>query len=113
MDAGVDDEADGSPHLVGELSEFRVRILVKSELRSQALGIKAPAFDECSVAAVAPKVRNSLQLLGERDLKVMAWHRLVRAQDFHLPNGSGVELVGVDHKLPGAAGRDRSGLVVR
>src|SRR6266487_6131104 len=101
MNSGVDHEPDRPPHLVSELSELRVRILVQSQLGAEAFGVKSPAFDECRVAAVAAKLGNSLELLRSGDLEMMAGHRLVRGEDFHLPDRPGVELVCVDEELSG------------
>ena len=74
MDSRVDHEPDRAPHLVSELSELRVRIPVESELGAEALGVETPALDEGGVAAVATEFRNSLELLSDRNLKVMARH---------------------------------------
>src|SRR6267143_2432715 len=71
MDAGVEDEADGTPHLVGELPEFAVRIFVETELVAETLAVESPTLNERRVATVPPELRHSLLLLSQRDLEVM------------------------------------------
>src|SRR2546423_13241147 len=113
MYAGVDDETNRTPHLVRELTELRVRILVQAKFGTEAFGVESPAFDKCCVASVATEVWHSFQRLRQCHLQVMTRYRLVGAQDLHLPYRARVELVSVDEILSGSAGRDRPWLVVR
>ncbi len=112
VDAGVDDEPDRAPHLVRELAELRVRVLVEADARTEALGVQRPSFDERGVAAEATKVRYAGELLRDRDLQVVAGHRLVRRERLHLPLGARVERVRVHVVVAGAPGVVRSRLVV-
>ena len=80
--AGVDDEADGAPHLVGELAEFVVRILIEAHLISETFRIQAPALDERRRLEIAPEFRQFAKLERERSLQVVTRHGLVQHQRF-------------------------------
>ena len=103
VDAGVDNQPDSSPHVVGQLAESRVRIFVETQLVTEPLGVQTPAFDERRVATVAPKLRQAFEFLRDRDLQVMSRHGLVYGQDFHFVFGSRVRTVEV-HEVGSAAG---------
>ncbi len=103
VDPGVDDEAHGAPHVVGELTKLRVRILVQPEVVTESLAVKAPAFDERRKSLEAPEVRHVAQLLLKRDLQVVTRHRLVHAQDFDLVDRAHLGPVQVDPVDAGAA----------
>src|SRR5436309_56884 len=87
MNPRVDHESHGAPHFVGELAELGVWVLIHAELGPEALGVEPPAFDQRGVATVPAELGQSVQLLGQRDLQVMAGHGLVQAERFHLPLG--------------------------
>src|SRR3989442_425158 len=87
VNPGVEHETHGAPHFVGELAELGVRVLIHAELGPEALGVEPPALDERGVATVPAELGQAVQLLGQRDLQVVAGHRLVQAERFHLPLG--------------------------
>src|SRR5208337_3497951 len=72
MEAGVDDEADGTQHIVLKVAVIAVGILVKSEFLTETFGIERPAFGIGRVVFVATEERQLWQLLREGDLYVMA-----------------------------------------
>ena len=112
VDAGVDDEAHGAPQVVGELPEARVRILVEAEVVAEPLGVERPAFDVGREAAGAPEHRQVGLLLRERDLQVMARHRLVHRQHLHLVLRPHLGAVEVHVVVAGARTVERRALVV-
>src|SRR3989475_11145549 len=63
VEPGVEHETDRAPHLVGELAELGVRVLIHAELGPEAFGVEPPAFDERGVAAVAAELRQTVKLL--------------------------------------------------
>ncbi len=77
MHAGVDDEAHGAPHVVGQCAEPGVGVLVKAEVVAEALAVEPPALDEGREAHVAAEVRHVAEFLLQSDLEVMARHSLV------------------------------------
>src|SRR5205823_6744581 len=80
VDPGVDDEAAGAPHLVRQASEVVVRIGVEAGLEAEPLAIKAPALAERGDIREAAEIRQVAELAAERDLQVVAGHRLVQRQ---------------------------------
>ena len=112
MDAGVDHQSDGPPHLVGQLAKLGIGISVKTHLLAKALGVKSPALDVAGVTAVLAKFREPLDLVRDGQLQVMARHGLVQRERFHLPLGSRFEIVGVGEKISGPPGLVRTRLVV-
>ena len=110
---GIHHQADGPPHFIGQCTEFGVGVGVKAHLLAQAFGIKPPAFDERGVPpAIAAVPGQIAQLLLNGDLQVMARHRLMQRQRFHLPLGAGVQCVGIGEEIARPAGFQRTGLVV-
>src|SRR5581483_7251367 len=70
--ASVDHEPHCAPHLVGELAELRVRILIHAEIVAERFGVKTPALDERGeVELMTAEARHVRQFLRERDLQVM------------------------------------------
>ena len=61
---------------------------------------------------MAAELGDVLHLLGQRDLQVMARHRLVQGQGLHLPARPAGQVVGVGEEVAGPARGRRSGLVV-
>src|SRR5437870_8615479 len=110
MNAGIDHEPDRSPHLVRQLTELRVRVLVQSKLGAEALRVQSPTFHEGRVPAVASEIGNAFQLLRDGDLQMMTWHRFVRGENFHLPDRPAVQFVSVDEELTGAMSGGRARL---
>ena len=111
--ARIDDQAHGAPHLVRQLSELRVRVLVEPELGTERLCVEAPPFDEGGVPAEAAELGQLSQFLRDRNLQMMSRHRLVQRQRFHLPLRARRQVVRVRVKQAGAATLDGSAVVVR
>jgi len=84
MHAGVDDETNRAPHVVGELAETRVGILVEAEVVTEAFTVKAPAFDECGKSLEAAEHRHVAEFLLQRELQVVARHGFVHGQNLDL-----------------------------
>ena len=110
---GVDDQANRTPHFVGELAELAVRIGIKAELSPQALAVQSPALDKRGIAAEAAELGHALELLCQRDLEVVTGHGFMERERFHLPLGTSREIVGVDEIRPGAMSERAARLVVR
>src|SRR5271154_212122 len=81
------------PHLVRQLPEFRVRILVQPDLFAKALRIQRPTFDERGVTHVLAEFRHIFQFLPQRNLQMMPGHGFVQRQRFHLPFRPRVQVV--------------------
>jgi len=71
VQAGVDDEPHGAPHLVGELAELVVGILVEPHFLAEALAVQRPALDERRRLEAAAEPRLVAEFLRERDLQVV------------------------------------------
>src|SRR5580658_4472918 len=65
MHPGIDHQANGAPHLVGELAELRIRILQQPNFFPEALGIQRPAFNERRIADMLAELRHVLHLLPQ------------------------------------------------
>ena len=87
VQASVHHQPDGPPHLVGQLTKFRVWIRVKTHLFAKAFCVQRPALDVHCVAPVLAKFRQTGQLVRDSQLQMMARHRLVQRQSLHLPLG--------------------------
>ena len=77
VEAGVDHQADGAQHLVLQAAVVVVGVLVEADLLAEPLGVERPALDEGGVAALLAERRQRRQLLGDRELHVMAGDALV------------------------------------
>ena len=110
--AGVDDEPHGAPHLVGELAELVVGVLVEAHLLAEALAVEAPALDERGGLEVAAELRQLAEFLRQRDLQVMARHRLVDRQHRDLVVRAFLGLVEVHVVVARARAVHRRALVV-
>ena len=66
-----------APDVVLKPAVVGVGILVEANVFAQALGIEAPAFTECGIAAELPEVGNVLQFLRDRNLQMVAGKSLV------------------------------------
>ena len=62
VDAGVDDEAAGAPHLVGQPAEVAVGIRVDARLEAQPLAVEPPALAERRDVGVAAEIRQVAEL---------------------------------------------------
>ena len=82
--AGVDHEAARPPGVEGEHADAVEIARVQPHLVRQALGVEAPALDEGRGTVVAAEVRQTGQLLADRELQVMARDRLVEGQGLRL-----------------------------
>src|SRR5690625_2303312 len=69
MDAGVDHQAGGAPHFVGQAAEVLIRRLVDAHLLAQLLHVQAPAFAVGGDVAVAAEVGLLVLLAGQRGLE--------------------------------------------
>ena len=112
VNTGINDQADGPPHFVGQLAELGIRVGVKAHLLAEALGIQAPALDVAGVAAVLAELRQAHDLVGDGQLQMMPRHSLVQRERLHLPLGTRLQVVGVGKEKTGAAGVVRSGLII-
>ena len=112
MQAGVDDEPHGAPHLVGQLAELVVGILVEPHLFAEALAVEAPAFDERGGLEVAAELRQLAEFLRQRNLQVMARHRFVNRQHRDLVFRAFLGFVEVHVVVPRALAVHRRALVV-
>ena len=78
VEAGVDDAAGGAEHEALQIAELAERVvLVDAHLVGQRLGIEAPALGIDRIERQPAERRDAGRFLGERDLVVMAGHRLV------------------------------------
>src|SRR5210317_1971820 len=82
MNAGVDDQADRAPHVIGKLAESRIGILIQAQFGAETLAVQGPAFDKRGETRIAAKIRQVAEFLRECYLQMMAGHRLVHGQDF-------------------------------
>ncbi len=78
MEAGVDDQPAGPPHLVGEPAEVAVGIGVEARLQPQPLGIEAPALAEGRDVGEAPEIGQVLLLPRQGTLEMVSRHRFVQ-----------------------------------
>ena len=88
VDACIDDESNGPPHVVNELAVTRVGVCVESHVVTQPFGVKPPALDECGNTAVTAKLRQALYFLCKGDLQVVSGDALVHRQDLHFVLGA-------------------------
>ena len=88
VDARIDDESNGSPHVINELAVTRVGICVESHVVTQSFGVKPPALDECSDTAVTTKLRQTLYFLRKGNLQVVSGDALMHRQDLHFIFGA-------------------------
>ena len=77
VDAGVDDEPRRPPGVERQHPEPVEVAGVEAHLVGQPLGVQAPALEVGRRPEVAAEVRQPAELLAERDLEVVAGHRLV------------------------------------
>ena len=66
MDARIDDETNGTPHLVAQTAEILVWRFVNAHLDTEFFGVEAPPLAECVWVKRAPELRDALEFL--RDL---------------------------------------------
>jgi len=79
VDAGVDHQPTGAPHFVGQPPHILGRCVVKLHLDAEPLRIETPAFDKGGEKrAIFAEVRH-VEFLLQRDLLMVAGHRLVHA----------------------------------
>src|SRR5687768_8117942 len=72
VEAGVGDQPHRPPQFEREVAELRIGVLVEAHLAAEPLGVEAPAFDIGAVSAEAAELGDSLQLLLQRDLEMVA-----------------------------------------
>src|SRR6266478_6496281 len=72
MHPGFYYEPHRAPHLIAELPEFCVWILIHAELFAEAFRIKPPALNEGRVTAMLSEFRLALLLLREGNLQMMS-----------------------------------------
>ena len=72
--------ATGAPGVEGQDAEPVDLAGQQAHLGRQALGVQAPALDEGGRAVEAAEVRQLVELLGDRELEVMAGHGLVEGE---------------------------------
>src|SRR5687768_15820033 len=108
----VDHEAHGTPHIVRECAESRIGIGVQPQIAAKRFGVQTPPFDERGESEVFAELGNVLQLLCERNLKVVSGNRLVDGEGFHLPLRPRLQVVRVGVEVPGARRLGRARHVV-
>ena len=96
MHAGVDHQPHRAPHLIGQLAEAVVGVVIQAHVVTELLGIKAPALTIGDEIRGAPEHRRVRQLQTARELEVMARHRLMQRQRHHFPGRTHFGLVQVD-----------------
>src|SRR5690606_40952772 len=96
VQAGVHHQADGPPQLVLQVTEVVVRVRVQAQVFAQRLCVQAPALGERSLAAEAAELRQTGQLLLQRELEVVAGDRLVQEQVLRVPGLARGQVVGID-----------------
>ena len=101
VDPRVDDQAARTPGGEGELSHPIEVALVEPHLLAEVLGVERPALDEGVLLGVLAEGGDLQQLLGDRQLEMMAGDRLVDRQDPRLEARPGLRAVGVDEVLAG------------
>ena len=77
MDAGIDDQPAGAPHLVGKTAEVIVRRIVHAHLDAELFGVQAPAFAIGMRIELLPEPRRILDLVGQCALQMMAGNAFV------------------------------------
>src|ERR671918_3219833 len=83
MDSGVYDQTPGSPELEREAAAIGIRIRIEPDLFRDQLAVETPAFRVGGVGTRKfPKLRNSVQLLRNGDLHVMARNAFMIGQRF-------------------------------
>ena len=100
--AGVHHEPDGAPHVVGELAELVVGVVVQAQLVAQRLAVQGPALAVGHVVAVAAELGDAGLLGGERRLEVVPGHGLVQREGHHLPARPRLRAVEVHQVRAGA-----------
>ncbi len=108
MDARVGDEPDRSQEFQLEPADVAVGIVrVEAHFRCEPLGVQGPAFDE-RVVEGEPAHSRQVEFLSERDLEVMAGHRLVKSDRGHdVPGDRVTGHTRVEGSRSGAVGRAR------
>ena len=94
MHPGVHHQPASAPHLVGEPAEVAVRVFVEAHLEAETLGVETPALAVGADSEVASEL-GQVEFLGERDLQVMAGHRLVQGERFQGVERAILQAVGV------------------
>src|SRR4051794_8427927 len=83
MDPRVDHEASGSPELEREAAEIGIRIPIEPDLFRGQLAVETPPFRvNREGMRKFPKLRNSVQLLRNGDLHVMAGNAFIMGKRF-------------------------------
>ena len=111
MDAGVHHQPHGAQHLVLITALQLIRVLEHSQLRPQALGIKAPAFGIGGVAAKALEGGELLILLRQADLEMMARRRFVQIEGLGAIIAARRQVIGVEIEDAGALPVGRAAVV--
>ena len=97
MDSGVHDEPAGAPGIEREHPETVDVARVETHLVGEMLGVERPALDVGGHSLVLPELGNAGQLLGDRDLEMMAGNRFVKRQRLGLVARPRLGHVGIDH----------------
>src|SRR5690606_26551735 len=91
--AGIHHQADGAPHFRHQAAVLGVRVLVGvGHLLGQPLGVQAPAFGVGGGELLGAEGGDVLELLGNRDLHVVAGQALVVRDHLQFGPGHGVHV---------------------
>src|SRR4029450_3156925 len=103
MDPRVHHETPGPPELEREAAEIRVRIRIEPDLFRGQLAVEPPPFRVGGVGTRKfPKLRNSVQLLRNGDLHVMAGNAFMMGQRFQFVSWIVLHVAQVHIKHAGA-----------
>src|SRR6185295_18804213 len=112
MDSGIDNQPARPPDFHREPTEVAVRVFVKAGFQTESLGVEAPAFDERGESGVLAKLRQFVQLLLQRNLKMMPGYCLVQCESFEHVERSAGKVVRVDIEEAGPAAIARRPLII-
>src|SRR5665213_1477400 len=80
--AGIDNQANGAPHVAFKAAVIRVWIPIKSNVFSKALGIQSPALGIGSVSTEFSELWNAREFARNRYLEMMTGDALVVSHVF-------------------------------
>ncbi len=95
VNSRIDDQPDRAPDIRLQSSVVAVRVLVEADILAQSFAVETPAFRIRREVLLLAKLRQSRQLLGDRDLQVMSGNPLVIRDRLHRGQRSLREVVGI------------------